>query len=114
MKRWVIAALILIFFAAPVRAGLDEGWAAYLSGDYETAYNEWLPRAEEGDAIAQFKIGSLYLEGQGVARDYVRAHMWFTIADVKMALSIVSAKMTPEQIAEAQRLAREWLEEHEQ
>lgn len=47
-------------------------------------------------------------------QDYIQAHMWFNLAGAggnATALrnrDLVAAKMTPAQIAEAQRLAREW------
>jgi hypothetical protein len=56
----------------------------------------------------------MYVDGHGVPQDYVQAHMWFNLAGasgVAKALKnrdTVAAKMTPAQIAEAQRLAREW------
>lgn len=55
----------------------------------------------------------MYGKGQGVAQDYVRAHMWFNLAAAhggKNAVSnreAVAAKMTAPQITEAQKLARE-------
>ena len=56
----------------------------------------------------------MYAEGQGVPQDYVPAHMWFNLAarqgyeDATRYRGWVAGKMTPEQIAEAQQLAREW------
>ena len=74
--------------------------------------------AEQGYAEVQFNLGVRYTNGRGVPQDYVVAHMWFNLAgaqssgDARAALvkgrDAVEAKMTPEQIAEAQRLAREW------
>ena len=61
----------------------------------------------------------MVLEGRGVPEDYVLAHMWFNLAAAQseeLAVSgrdIVARRMTPAQIAEAQRLAREWLEAHQ-
>ena len=58
--------------------------------------------------------------GDGVPQDYVQAHMWVNLAASRFAVSqvgreraiksrdLVAAKMTPAQIAEAQKLAREW------
>jgi len=59
--------------------------------------------------------------GQGVPRDYVQSYMWFTLAASRFTASeqgnremagsnrdIAASKMTPAQIAEAQRLVREW------
>ncbi len=56
----------------------------------------------------------MYMNGTGVTQDYVQAHMWFNLAAVKgdetatKNRDIVAKKMTPAQIAAAQRLAREW------
>ena len=60
----------------------------------------------------------MYAKGQGVTQDYVLAHMWLNLSasnssgedQKKMAIArdAVAAKMAPAQIAEAQRLAREW------
>jgi TPR repeat protein len=77
--------------------------------------------AEQGFAQAQYNLGFMYAKGRGVARDYARAHMWanlsassFSASEVKQrdqAIKIRDALvkwMSPAQIAEAQRLAREW------
>ncbi len=61
----------------------------------------------------------MYEKGQGVPQDYVQAHMWYNLAASHFApgsdrdravknRDILAAKMTPAQIAEAQRLARKW------
>jgi TPR repeat protein len=77
--------------------------------------------AEQGYAAAQYNLGVMYFKGQGVPQDFVLAHMWFNLAvsrfpasegkDREVAVKnrdIVTSKMTPAQITEAQRLAREW------
>ena len=78
--------------------------------------------ADQGFAYAQFNLGAAYEDGRlGVPQDYVLAHMWFHLASSpatnadadlrQMAVQNrdkVAAKMTPAQIAEAQRMAREW------
>ena len=38
--------------------------------------------AEQGDAEAQFYLGGLYYNGDGVLQDFIRAHKWFNIASV--------------------------------
>ena len=73
---------------------------------------------EQGDADAQFSLGLMYRKGQGVPQDYTVAlkwaHMWFNLAaaqgheQARENRDIISDGMTPAQIAEAQRLAREW------
>ncbi len=56
----------------------------------------------------------MYSKGWGVPQDYVQAHMWYNLAaerGLKLGREYrdsLAKQMTPEQIAEAQRLAREW------
>ena len=70
--------------------------------------------AEQGDGSAQFKLGVMYDKGKGVLKDYVLAHMWMNLAAAKGVKEAVKGRdlleknMTPAQLAEAQRLAREW------
>ncbi len=87
--------------------------------DYAEAMKWFRLAAEQGDALAQYNLGVMYGNKNGVSQDYVQAHMWYNLAaarlppgeDRDMALSNreqIEKQMTPEQIAEAQRLAREW------
>src|SRR5258706_6538915 len=55
----------------------DEGQAAYNRGDYAGALRLWTSLAQQGHAKAQEKIGTMYYEGRGVARDYGEAFGWF-------------------------------------
>ncbi len=75
--------------------------------------------AEEGYAKAQVLFGNMYLQGYGVPQDYVQAHMWFDVAASRLppgkqrdlaaeARDLVGRFMTSTQIAEAEKLAREW------
>ena len=74
--------------------------------------------AEQGDAVSQFSLGHMYLNGDGVIQDTVSAHMWWNIAASsgdsggKTNRDVIAKDMTPSQIAEAQRMARKWMEEH--
>jgi len=82
---------------------------------------EWYRKAaERGQAEAQFLLGSFYSTGDdtGLPLDYVQAYMWLLLSGKKNpkpfgelyeALnSSLTSVMTPLQIEEAQRLAREW------
>jgi TPR repeat protein len=68
----------------------------------------------QGYSPAQATLGAMYADGIGVLQDFVYAHMWLNIAasqGVEGATEfrdLVAKIMTPEQIAEAQTLAREW------
>ena len=77
MKRIALAAVLLVMLVGPVRAGFDEGMAAYEQGDYETALKEFRPLAEQGDADAQFKLGTMYNRGEGVPQDHAEALKWY-------------------------------------
>jgi uncharacterized protein len=89
--------------------------------DYAQTVAWYRKAADQGNAVAQYNLGVAYDKGKGVAQDYVRAHMWFNLAasgasdapdrDVMVKKrDDVAAKMTPDQIAEAQRMAREWMQ----
>ena len=86
--------------------------------DYKEALRWYRLAAEQGDAGAQTNLGVLYSNGLGVTKDYVQALKWWSIAgengqDVaRKNKDLVKMLMTPAQIAEAQKLAREWMEEH--
>ena len=75
--------------------------------------------AVQGHATAQLNLGILYGKGQGVLRDYVQAHMWYNLAaaqnqeNATKLRAALAKDMPPEQIAEAQRLTREWLAQHQ-
>jgi len=81
----------------------------------DTEAVRWYRRAaEQGHTKAQFKLGAMYFMGRGVPQDDVLAHMWLNLSAApanELARKIrdsLAEKMTPAQIAEAQRLAREW------
>jgi TPR repeat protein len=89
-----------------------------LKRDYAEAARWYLKSAEQGNVYAEASLGILYHAGKGVARDDVQAEMWFLIAvdrspagdrDTLFEMrDSVAAHLTPQQKAEAQRLAHEW------
>ncbi len=91
--------------------------------DHAEAAKWYRKAAEQGEANAQNLLGLMYGKGRGVPQDYVQAHMWYNLAASRLPpgadrvgavknRDILSAWMTPAQIAEAERLAREWMEKH--
>jgi len=86
--------------------------------DYAEAVRWYRLAADRGDAVAQHNLGLMYKLGQGVTQDYVVAHMWLNLATAQQAgedrkqsagaRDRVAEEMTSDQIAEAQRRAREW------
>ncbi len=81
--------------------------------DYKAAVKWHTKAAEQGDAHAQGNLGGMYGNGDGVIQDNVYAHMWLNIAssngvgNARDNRDIVAERMTPAQLAEAQKLARE-------
>jgi uncharacterized protein len=92
----------------------------YLDGvgvqqDYAEAA-KWLRRAaDQGNADAQFNLGGMYELGNGLPQNYVLADMWFDLVASERTRqyaierrATIEKQMTPAQIAEARKLAREW------
>ena len=87
--------------------------------DYAEAVKWFRKAAEQGSATAQYSLGWCYAEGEGVPKDDVLAYMWLNLAaasgneDAKTSRETVSKRMTAEQIAEAQKLSREWMQKNQ-
>ena len=115
LKHAIAAILLMLSFATPVVAGpLEDANAAIKRRDYATAVRLIRPLAEQGDANAQYILGVFYDNGLGVPQDKVRAYMWFNLSAAQgregaaAFRDLIARRMTPVQIAEAQKLAREW------
>jgi uncharacterized protein len=98
----------------------------YLNGngvrqDYAEAMKWYRRAADQGLADAHYNLGTMYRDGLGVHQDYVQAHKWYSLAAASVPASEtenrtravknrdrIAAKMTTAQIAEAEKLAREW------
>ncbi len=78
--------LLTPLLTPPARADFDSGLDAYARTDFATAMVEWQAAGNAGDALAQYAVGILYYEGQGVARDEAAATFWLRMAaDQNMA-----------------------------
>jgi len=58
----------------------NKGLEAAQKGDFATALNEWRPLAQQGDADAQYNLGSMYGNGQGVTQDFTEALKWYRLS----------------------------------
>ncbi len=87
--------------------------------DYKEAFRWFRASAVQGNSSAQGSLGAMYRAGLGLPQDYILAHMWYNLAVANSELDqerriwaknrdATAKKMTSEQLAEAQRLAREW------
>jgi TPR repeat protein len=99
------------------RGGAEQAGLVFPSGKPERNYAESVRlfglAARQGNKRAQHDLGVMYGLGQGVSQDHIRAHMWFNIAAINgdansaKGRALAAQQMTPQQIAEAQRMARE-------
>ena len=90
--------------------------------DYAEAMKWYRLAAEQGDASAQYNLGLMYADGRGVPQDDETAYMWFDLAASQSTgenrtqavqnRGIIAERLNPNQLAEAQRLARKWNEAH--
>jgi TPR repeat protein len=93
--------------------------------DYIEAVKWYQSAADQGYAKAQYNLGLLHANGRGVPQDFIQAHLWLNLAaqslsvlepkDLEDAIASrndIAARLTPEQLDEAQRRAREWLSTH--
>ena len=76
----LVIALMLGWSGAASAGDFQRGLKAYEAGDYGAALGEWRDLANEGHAGAQSFLGSMYLAGRGVTRDYAEAEKWFWLA----------------------------------
>jgi len=82
--------------------------------DYRAARDWYRKAAEQGQPQAQYSLGDMYKEGRDQKPDYVQSYMWYNLAaaqgykNAATSRDDIAKKLTYEQIAEAQRLAREW------
>jgi uncharacterized protein len=109
---------------ADAQAGLGYMYALGhgVPSDYVEAVRWFRLAADQGNAKAQAGLGLMYAEGMGVPEDLVLAYMWLNLAAAQgkdivneaanELKDLTEARMTRDQIAEAQRLSREWIEAH--
>jgi hypothetical protein len=148
----VFSAAVFLVMTGCAGTNYQKGVKNYKPDDPAAAVKQLEPLAEQGNADAQFNLGSLYYQGWGVPQDYKEATKWFRKAagqrhifaqvtlgsiyaegvqgviekDYSQALmwfifaaaagdmeameyrNNLAMKMTPAQIAEAQKMAREF------
>ncbi len=89
--------------------------------NYAEAVAWFRKAADKGHPMAQANLGVMYELGHGIAQDLVQAHMWFALSAAAFPASEaknrgiatrnrdeIAGRMTPAQLAEAQKLARAW------
>jgi TPR repeat protein len=107
----ILAAKLAGTFAA-VAGPWEDGMTAYNRGDYVPAVRVFRTLAERGNAKAQNVLGVMFRKGEGVPKNPVRAHMWFSFAakrgeaGAQAELREVSRMMTAQEISQAEAMAK--------
>ncbi|MDC0390761.1 sel1 repeat family protein [Candidatus Thioglobus sp.] len=73
----LIATVFLTTFGSTAYADFSDGWDAATGGDYKTALKEWQPLADQGYAKAQYNLGLMHDNGNGVLKDDKQAVKWY-------------------------------------
>ena len=85
----------------------------------EEAFLWYRKAAGRGSAVAQLHVGVMYAGGRGVAQDRVKAHVWLNLATASLPpgeirnsaawlRDSITVQLTPAQVVEAHRQARDW------
>ena len=78
MRRILFAVFLVVACATAAAAdSIEEAEFAYDRGDYTQAARLFRPLAEQGIASAQFNLGVMYANGQGLPQDYQAALKWY-------------------------------------
>ncbi|MFT5520261.1 MAG: TonB family protein [Enterobacterales bacterium] len=75
--------LLLIFCLLTTldsHADLNSTLDKYSSGDYSSAYQEFLSMAKMGEKDSQFNLGVMYYHGQHIEKDINKAYAWMKLA----------------------------------
>ena len=117
MKR-LLPVLMMVFGVFLASAGVSwsadylTGLTAYRGGDYATALRELTSLAEQGDAVAQYNLGVLYRDGQGVPQDYKTAVKWTRLAaeqgDADAQYNLGSMYRKGQGVLQDYKTARKW------
>ena len=98
---------------AQYRLGALHESGTNLTQSYIEAVKWYRLAATGGHAKAQFSLASMYLNGLGVPQDFIKAHVWFNLAAIWGSAEAasnrenVAKRMSAQQVAEAQKIARE-------
>jgi len=77
MKNILYTIILSFLFSSSVFADLETAMTAYTEGNYEQAFKELKPLAEQNVTSAQFMLGRLYQNGKGIPQDFEKAVYWY-------------------------------------
>jgi hypothetical protein len=90
---------------------ISVGWAPYNQGDYRTAFAILQQPAQDGDGLAQYCLGVMYLKGQGLPKSDILGFEWLSkaalagYADAQAYMGSFNRRgsLVPQNFAEAMR-----------
>jgi TPR repeat protein len=110
VRAGVFAALLLA--GSATAQPLQDGATAFAAGDFAAALALWQPLADSGDAVAQFNLGILYDQGDGVTEDRAEAIRWYQAAaeqgDARAAFNLGLIYEAGDGVAQDMPQAVEW------
>ncbi len=114
VQKILLSLGLVLVLALPAQADYEAGKRAWEEKRPVEALAEWQAAAEDGDSRAMLALGRLYEMGRGAPQNYILAHVWFNLAASRGEMEALAerdalaAKMTPQQVAEAQERAAAW------
>lgn len=82
LLKWFAVTIVfcMLCVGTAFSATLNDAYAAYSRGDYSQAIKLFKPLAGKGSDVAQYNLGSMYAQGDGVRQDYQTALHWYRLA----------------------------------
>ncbi len=77
MRRVFLGIVLITMLGAQSPSSFQDGLLAYHRGDHTVAMEIWRPLAERGDSSAQYMVGFLYAQGEGVVSSSRTAAKWY-------------------------------------
>ena len=96
------------------RGTFNHAFESFVAGSYDSAFKGFAKLSTKGSFVSQYHLGLMYLKGMGALQDYCYAHLWLNIASsqgykkARIQLEKITNKMSAQQVAKAQKLARAW------
>lgn len=104
-----------IEFNSTEREIFNYSFELYSKESYNDAYAGFHDLAQKGSSVCQYFLGLMCLRGCGALQDFILSHFWFNLAasrghkKARSQLEKLTGSMSAEQVAEAQRMARDWV-----
>lgn len=117
LSGFLLLSLLLILSSVCQADMFEDGLNAFGGQKYEKAYQLWKPLAEKGNSDAQYYMGVMFANGQGVKRNYIVAYAWYSVAAEEQDMAEenrddIEVTLSEPQLAQAKKLAREYTQKY--